>query len=217
MNPLAERVTPQAALQRGLAELALALPPAAVEKLLAYLELLAKWNRTYNLTAIRDPLQAVSLHLLDSLAVLRELRDRRGALADVGSGGGLPGIPLAIADPDRHVTLNDANQKKGAFLRQAVIELGLANADVHVGRAEQWHPAQRFAVVITRGFASLVDFLTACRHLVAPGGVLAAMKGAYPEAELAQIPAGCDCGDVRRLRVPLLDAERHLVLCRAGA
>ncbi len=216
MTPLAERVTPQAALQRGVAELALALPPGAVEKLLAYLELLAKWNRTYNLTAIRDPLQAVSLHLLDSLAVLRELRDRRGALADVGSGGGLPGIPLAIADPERHVTLNDANQKKGAFLRQAVIELKLANADVHVGRAERWHPAQRFAVVITRGFASLVDFIAACRHLVAPGGVLAAMKGAYPEAELAQVPAGCDCGDVRRLRVPLLDAERHLVLCRAG-
>ncbi len=208
-------MTPRAALQRGLGELALALPAGASEKLLAYLDLLAKWNRTYNLTAIRDPLQAVSLHLLDSLAVLRELRDRRGALADVGSGGGLPGIPLAIAEPERHVTLNDANQKKGAFLRQAVIELGLANADVHVGRAEQWRPAQRFAVVITRGFANLVDFLSACRHLAAPDGVLAAMKGAYPEAELAQIPAGCDCGDVRRLKVPLLDAERHLVLCRA--
>ncbi|HVP08613.1 MAG TPA: 16S rRNA (guanine(527)-N(7))-methyltransferase RsmG [Burkholderiales bacterium] len=210
-------MTPQAALQKGLAELALALPPGAVDKLLAYLELLAKWNRTYNLTAIRDPLQAVSLHLLDSLAVLGELRERRGALADVGSGGGLPGIPLAIADPERRVTLNDANQKKGAFLRQAVIELGLANADVHVGRAEQWRPAQRFAVVITRGFASLVDFLAACRHLVAPGGVLAAMKGAYPEAELAQVPSDCDCRDVRRLKVPLLDAERHLVLCRAGS
>ena len=208
-------MTPRAALQRGLSELALALPAGASEKLLAYLDLLAKWNRTYNLTAIRDPLQAVSLHLLDSLAVLRELRDRRGALADVGSGGGLPGIPLAIAEPERPVTLNDANQKKGAFLRQAVIELGLANADVHVGRAEQWRPAQRFAVVITRGFASLVDFLSACRHLVAPGGVLAAMKGAYPAAELAQVPAGCDCSDVRRLEVPLLDAERHLVLCRA--
>lgn len=217
MTPAAERRTPRAALQRGLAELALALPPAAVDKLLAYLELLAKWNKTYNLTAIRDPLQAVNLHVLDSLAVLRELADRRGALADVGSGGGLPGIPLAIAEPGRRVTLNDASEKKGAFLRQAVIELGLSNTDVHVGRAEQWRPAQRFAVVITRGFASLVDFLAACRHLAAPGGVLAAMKGAYPEAELAQIPADCDCGDVRRLKVPLLDAERHLVLCRAAA
>jgi 16S rRNA (guanine527-N7)-methyltransferase len=207
-------MTPRQALQRGLGELALVLPAGASEKLLAYLDLLAKWNRTYNLTAIRDPLQAVSLHLLDSLAVLRELREQRGALADVGSGGGLPGIPLAIAEPGRRVTLNDSSQKKGAFLRQAVIELGLANADVHVGRAERWHPAERFAVVITRGFASLVDFLSACRHLAAPGGVLAAMKGAYPADELAQVPAGCDCGDVRRLRVPLLDAERHLVLCR---
>ena len=209
-------MTPQAALQRGLSELALALPPGAVEQLQAYLELLAKWNKTYNLTAIRDPLQAVSLHVLDSLSVLRELSDKSGALADVGSGGGLPGIPLAIAEPSRRITLNDANEKKGAFLRQAVIELGLRNADVHIGRVEQWRPAQRFAVVISRGFASVVDFLSACRHLVAPGGVLAAMKGAHPLAELAQVPAGCDCADVRRLKVPLLDAERHLVLCRVS-
>jgi 16S rRNA (guanine527-N7)-methyltransferase len=213
-------MTPQAALQRGLGELALALPVGASEKLLAYLDLLAKWNKTYNLTAIRDPMQAVSHHLLDSLTVLtvlRELPANAGTLVDVGSGGGLPGIPLAIAEPARRVTLNDANEKKGAFLRQAVIELGLRNADVHVGRAETWHPAERFAVVITRGFASLVKFLAACRHLAAPAGVLAAMKGAYPEAELAEVPAGCDCSDVRRLKVPLLDAERHLVLCRAGA
>lgn len=217
MKPRGESTTPQAALQCGLAELALTLPPRAVEQLLAYLQLLAKWNKTYNLTAIRDPLQAVSLHLLDSLAVLRELSGRAGALADVGSGGGLPGIPLAIAEPERRVTLNDANEKKGAFLRQAVIELGLTNADVHIGRVEQWQPAQRFAVVISRGFASIVDFISACRHLVAPGGVLAAMKGAYPEAELAQVPPGCDCSDVRRLRVPLLAAERHLVFCRTGS
>ncbi len=210
-------MTPQEALQRGIRELDLTPPPDAVGRLLAYLELLAKWNKTYNLTAIRDPLQAVSLHVLDSLAVLRELSDRAGALADIGSGGGLPGIPIAIVEPARRVTLNDANAKKGAFLRQAVIELGLRNADVHIGRAEQWRPAERFGVVISRGFASLADFLAACRHLVAPAGVLAAMKGALPQAELAQIPADCDCHDVRRLRVPLLDAERHLVLCRVGA
>jgi 16S rRNA (guanine527-N7)-methyltransferase len=210
-------MTPREALHRGLGELALALPPGAADKLIAYLDLLAKWNKTYNLTAIRDPLQAVSHHLLDSLVVVRELSDRTGALADVGSGGGLPGIPIAIAEPARRVTLNDTNEKKGAFLRQAVIELGLRNADVHVGRVEDWRPQERFAVVISRGFASLLDFLSACRHLAAPAGVLAAMKGAYPEAELAQIPAGCDCRDVRRLKVPLLDAERHLVLCRAGA
>jgi 16S rRNA (guanine527-N7)-methyltransferase len=209
-------MTPQSALQRGVQELALALPGGAAEKLLAYLELLAKWNRSYNLTAVRDPLQAVSVHVLDSLAVLRELPQGGGALADIGSGGGLPGIPIAIAEPARPVTLNDANEKKAAFLRQAVIELGLPNASVHAGRAEAWRPAQRFAVVVSRGFASLADFLRACRHLVAPGGVLAAMKGAYPREELARIPADCDCHDVRRLAVPLLDAERHLVLCRAG-
>lgn len=206
-------MTPRAALDRGLGEMALALPAGALEKLLDYLELLAKWNRTYNLTAISDPLQAVSHHLLDSLAVLHELSGHAGPLADVGSGAGLPGIPLAIAEPGRRVTLNDANRKKGAFLRQAVIELGLSNAQVHVGRAEQWHPAERFVVVITRAFSNLADFIAACRHLAAPAGVLAAMKGAYPRDELAQLPAGCDCGDVRKLRVPLLDGERHLVLC----
>lgn len=210
-------MTPQAALHRGLGELALALPHGAAEKLIAYLELLAKWNKTYNLTAIRDPLRAVSHHLLDSLAVLRELSDRSGALADVGSGGGLPGIPLAIAEPARHVMLNDASEKKGAFLRQAIIELGLPNAAVHVGRVEDWHPAERFVVVISRGFASLADFVAACRHLAAPAGVLAAMKGAYPRQELAEVAASCDCSDVRPLKVPLLQAERHLVLCRSGA
>ncbi|HLX79428.1 MAG TPA: 16S rRNA (guanine(527)-N(7))-methyltransferase RsmG [Burkholderiales bacterium] len=209
-------MTPQAALKRGLGELALALPAGAPEKLLAYMDLLAKWNKTYNLTAIRDPLQVVSHHLLDSLAVLRDLPDRAGALADIGSGGGLPGIPIAIAEPGRRVTLNDANEKKGAFLRQAVIELGLVNAAVHVGRVEEWRPTDGFAVVISRGFASLVDFLSACRHLAAPSGVLAAMKGSYPRDELARVPADCDCHEVRRLRVPMLDAERHLVLCRAG-
>ena len=208
-------MTPRAALERGLGEMALALPEGAVDQLIAYLELLAKWNKTYNLTAIRDPLQAVSHHLLDSLSVLRELPG--GSVADIGSGGGLPGIPLAIAEPGRAVTLNDSSRKKGAFLRQAIIDLGLRNAAVHIGRAEQWRPAERFAVIISRGFSSLADFASACRHLAAPSGVLAAMKGVFPGAELSEPPAGCDCSDVRRLEVPLLGAERHLVLCRMGA
>jgi 16S rRNA (guanine527-N7)-methyltransferase len=154
----------------------------------------------------------ISHHLLDSLAVLPHLP--QGALADVGSGGGLPGIPLAIAEPTRRVTLNDASHKKAAFLQQAVIELQLANAEVHAGRVQAWRPAQKFACVIARGFAELAEFIATCRHLVAPGGVLAAMKGVFPAAELERVPAGADCRDVRRLRVPLLDAERHLVLCR---
>jgi len=201
-----------AALQRGLDELGLALPEGAQGKFLAYLELLAKWNKTYNLTAIRDPDKMISHHLLDSLAVLPHLP--AGLLADVGSGGGLPGIPLAIAQPARRVTLNDANHKKAAFLQQAVIELKLTNAQVHVGRVQAWRPTQRFACVITRGFAELADFISACRHLLAPGGVLAAMKGVFPRAELERVPAGAECRDVRRLQVPLLEAERHLVLCR---
>lgn len=208
-------MTPHSALRSGVEELRIALPAGGMEKLLAYLDLLAKWNRTYNLTAIRDPMQAVTHHLLDSLAVVPQLAAIRGDLADVGSGGGLPGIPIAIAEPERRVTLNDVSQKKGAFLRQAAIELGLGNLRVHVGRVEAWRPAERFAIVISRGFASLASFITACRHLVAPGGTLAAMKGAYPEAELAEAGADWDCSDVRRLRVPHLDAERHLVLCRA--
>lgn len=211
-------MTPQAALDRGLGELALTLPAGGQQKLLAYLELLAKWNRTYNLTAIRDPLKMVSHHLLDSLAVLPHLPvgKKSGPLADVGSGGGLPGIPIAIAEPQRRVSLNDASEKRGAFLRQVVIELELPNAEVYIGRVQSWRPLERFAVVITRGFAELAQFVAACRHLVAPGGVLAAMKGVHPRQEMARLPADCDCGEVRRLAVPLLEAERHLVLCRLG-
>ncbi|HET9733776.1 MAG TPA: 16S rRNA (guanine(527)-N(7))-methyltransferase RsmG [Burkholderiales bacterium] len=201
----------RAALRGGLETLGLPLPGDAQDKLLAYLELLAKWNQTYNLTAIRDPDKMISHHLLDSLAVLPHLPP--GTLADVGSGGGLPGIPLAIADPARRVTLNDASRKKAAFLQQAIIELRLANAEVHAGRVQGWRPAHKFACVIARGFAELAELIATCRHLIAPGGVLAAMKGVYPEAELERVPGGTDCRDVRRLRVPLLDAERHLVLC----
>jgi 16S rRNA (guanine527-N7)-methyltransferase len=208
-------MTPDTALGRGLAMLGWPLPEGADRKLIAYLELLAKWNKTYNLTAIRDPIKMVSHHLLDSLAVLPHLP--AGPLADVGSGAGLPGIPLAIAEPARRVTLNDTSQKKAAFLQQAVIELKLSNADVHAGRAQAWKPAQPFACVIARGFAELALFIDACRHLLRADGVLAAMKGAYPGEELSRLPADAECRDVRRLRVPLLAAERHLVLCRCAA
>jgi len=205
-------MTPRTALDHGLGELNLALPESARQRLIAYVELLAKWNKTFNLTAIRDPVQMVSLHLLDSLSVWRELPP--GRLADIGSGPGLPGIPIAIAEPERTIVLLEANQKKGSFLRQAVIELGLANSAVQIERAETWRPIERFAVVISRAFADLLDFIASCRHLVAEGGVLAAMKGVYPEDELARAGSDCDCSDVRRVVVPLLNAERHLVLCR---
>jgi 16S rRNA (guanine527-N7)-methyltransferase len=204
-------MTPQAALDRGLGELQLALAPEARDRLLDYMKLLVKWNRTYNLTAIRDPLAMVGHHLLDSLVVAPNLPLPANArLADAGSGAGLPGIPLAIARPDWRVALAEASQKKAAFLRQAAIELGLQNVEVHEGRVETWRPQPLFDAVISRAFAALTDFVAACRHLLAPSGVLAAMTGAAP-ATLAP-----DCKLIR-LHVPLLDAQRHLVLCPASS
>jgi 16S rRNA (guanine527-N7)-methyltransferase len=201
-------MTPLAALDRGLGEMALALPAGARERLLDYVALLAKWNRTYNLTAIRDPLAMVVHHLLDSLSVLPHLplAADRARLADAGSGAGLPGIPLAIARPRWHVALAESSRKKAAFLRQAAIELALDNVEVHEGRVEAWRPQPLFDLVISRAFAALAEFIAACRHLVAPGGTLAAMRGAAPDV----LDQGCSLVE---LRVPLLNAQRHLVLC----
>ena len=209
-------MTPGAALDRGLGELRLELSPAARERLLDYVALLVKWNRTYNLTAIRDPLAMVTHHLLDSLSVLPHLQGylprlpARARLADAGSGAGLPGVPIAIARPGWQITLAESSQKKAAFLRQAAIELALANVEVHEGRVEAWRPQPLFDLVISRAFAALADFIDACRHLVVPGGTLAAMKGERPK-DLQK-----DCS-VIPLHVPLLDAQRHLVLCPASS
>jgi 16S rRNA (guanine527-N7)-methyltransferase len=205
-------MTAAATLAKGLEGLGIALPEEASGKLLAYVDLLLKWNRTYNLTAIREPERMVSHHLIDSLAVLPHLP--QGSLVDVGSGGGLPGIPIAIAQPQRQLTLNDSNHKKGAFLQQAAIELGLANVDVHIGRAEAWRPIQLFDGAISRAFAELIDFISACGHLVRPGGFFAAMKGLHPHEEIARVPLGMRCDSVVKLTVPLVEGDRHLVLCR---
>ena len=203
-------MTPDTALDRGLGEMGLALPAGARERLLDYVALLVKWNRTYNLTAVREPLAMVGHHLLDSLAVLPHLplAAERARLADAGSGAGLPGIPLAIARPRWRIALAESNQKKAAFLRQATIELALDNVEVHEGRVEAWRPQPLFDLVISRAFAALAEFIAACRHLVAPGGTLAAMRGVAPPALSA------DCSLIP-LHVPLLDAQRHLVLCPA--
>jgi len=208
-------MTPQDVLARGCDALALDLSAEARARLLDYLALMRKWNRSYNLTAIREPATMVTHHLLDSLVVVPHLDRPHAALriADIGSGAGLPGIPFALARPKWRVTLNDRSSKKAAFLRQAKIELALTNVDVHEGQAQSWHPREPFDCVISRAFAALDDFVASCRHLVAPGGRLAAMKGARPDAADAS-PTNIDCSDVRRLQVPLLDAERHLVLCR---
>jgi len=208
-------MTPAATLARGLDDLGLTLAEDASRKLLAYLALLAKWNRTYNLTAIREPERMVSHHLIDSLSVLPHLPP--GTLVDVGAGGGLPGIPIAIAQPERRVTLNDSNHKKGAFMQQAAIELGLANVEVYTGRAEDWHPAERFDGAISRAFAELADFIAASRHLVKPAGFFAAMKGLYPHDEIAKVPGDINCAEPIKLNVPLIDGDRHLVICRLEA
>lgn len=193
-------------LDEGIRQLGLALPPGAEEKLGGYLALLGKWNRVYNLTAIRDADQMVTHHLLDSLAVLPHLGATR-TLVDVGSGGGLPGLTLAICRPDLQVTSVEASQKKAAFQQQAKIELGLANVSIHCGRIEAITGA--FDVAISRAFAELADFVRLTGHL---SRRLLAMKGAYPQAELERLPPGWRHTDTVKLDVPGLDAERHLIV-----
>lgn len=203
-------------LQQGLAQMGIALPSAAQEKLLAYAALLYKWNKTFSLTAMREEEKAVSHHLLDSLAILPFVAG--GNLLDVGSGGGMPGIPLAIACPELQVTLLDSNSKKTAFLRQAAIELGLSNVAVHCGRVEQYDPAIRFAAITSRAFAELADFVSLSGHLLADGGSWLGMKGVWPEGEIARLPSAVRVECVHRLAVPGVDGERHLVVMRrAGA
>ena len=204
-----------ALLRQGIADLGLALPQSATGRLLDYLALLAKWNRVYNLTAIREETKWISLHLLDSLVVVPHLPP--GRIVDVGSGAGLPGIPIALACPDRQVTLLDSNQKKGAFLTQASTELALANVKVVIERAESYYPDTAYEVVISRAFSSIADFIRIAGHLCRSGGVLAAMKGARPDAEIAQLPEAWKAETIIPLHVPQLDAERHLVMLRPCA
>ena len=203
----------------GLAQLdalgGMPLPRGARDKLAAYLDLLAKWNRTYNLTAIREVERMITHHLLDSLAVLPHLRESgaRGlSLLDVGSGGGVPAIPLAIARPAWRVVALDSSHKKGAFLPQAVIELALPNVEAVVARVEEYRPAAPFDVVISRAFSDLATFAEAgARHLAA-GGRLVAMKGVHPDEEIAQLPSAFRVAAAPALAVPGIDAERHLIV-----
>lgn len=209
MRPLAP------ALSAGLEVMGLSLPPLAQARLLEYVALLQKWNRVYNLTAVREPELVLTHHLLDSLTILSHITGRR--IVDVGCGAGLPGIPLALADPNLEVTLLDSNQKKAAFLRQAALELGLKNVQVVCNRAEAWVPEAPFDAVVSRAFSSLAEFVRLARHLCAADGKLLAMKGACPEAEILMLPPGAVVARVVPLKVPGLDAERHLVvLDRAG-
>ena len=199
-----------AKLAEGVAELGLALPAPAQQRLLDYLVLLAKWNRIYNLTAVRETSRMVSQHLLDCLAAAPHVT--ADTVLDVGSGAGLPGIPLAVAAPRTHVTLLESNQKKSAFLQQAKLELKLDNVAVATERVETWRPGRTFEVVISRAFSDLAEFVNLAGRHVAPGGKLAAMKGIYPHEELAQLPAGWTLASAVPLDVPGLRARRHLLL-----
>jgi 16S rRNA (guanine527-N7)-methyltransferase len=199
-----------AALAAGIDALGLQLHAFQRQQLLTYIELLAKWNEVYNLTAIREEREMLSHHLLDSLALVPHVEGRH--FLDVGSGAGFPGIPVAIARSECDVTLLDSSQKKAAFLQQAVIELELANATVCSARVETWHPDRRFDVIASRAFSSLADFVRNSQHLLAAHGVFAAMKGAYPDTELAHLPNDYQVRSVKRLTVPGLTGERHLVL-----
>lgn len=201
--------TLQQQIRHGCSSLSLELDTSAIKKLAAYVELLGKWNRVYNLTAVRDPQQMVLRHVLDSLVVIPFLT--YGHLLDVGTGAGLPGLPIAIARPDLTVIMLDSSDKKIRFVRQAVAELQLDNSDVVHARMQEYRPAQPFDMVISRAVATLDDLYQDTRHLLKPGGRMLFMKGAVPEQELQALPQGGASVQVEKLTVPGLEEQRHLL------
>lgn len=201
-------MTQAALLTAGIAEMDLDVSPEAQQKLLQYLSLLNKWNKVYNLTAVRDPLEMVTLHLLDSLSVLPHIQTRN--LLDVGSGGGLPGIALAICLPNLQVTTIDTVQKKAIFMRQAKGELGLNNLAVVHARVENYQPSEKFEAIISRAFSETSLFVKITQHLLADNGQWLAMKGLAPHKELKTLELKSN--KIIPLKVAGLDAERHLVI-----
>ena len=197
-------------LRTGIAGLELDLSEAQVEKLLDYLALLNKWNAVYNLTSVRDPLQMVTLHLLDTLAAVAAFKDAKNVL-DVGAGGGLPGMVLAISRPDMKVSMIDTVHKKTAFLNQVKAELELTNVTVYTKRVEQLEVKTRFDVITSRAFADLSDFVNWSHHVLAEGGQFIALKGVAPPDERERLPADWKVTELRAIQVPGLNAERHLV------
>ena len=199
-------------LQAGLQQMGLKLTTAQQLLLLEYVALLKKWNSTYNLTALRDEHKMISHHILDSLSLLDYIKEAK-TLMDVGSGGGMPGIPTAICRPDLQITLLDSNTKKTTFLQQVVIELGLSNVTVASGRVEAMHD-KNVDVVTSRAFAELADFISLTKHLLNENGYWAAMKGVYPYEELEHVPASVVVEKVEKIEIPMLQGERHMVIMR---
>ena len=200
-------------LDDGLANLSFDLDAPKREQLLQYVALLNKWNKVYNLTAVREPERMIGLHILDSLSTLPYL-GACSKIIDVGTGGGLPGIPLAVANPHLHVTMLDSVAKKTAFVRQAISELGLKNANVVTGRVENYLPTTKFDRVISRAFAELKDFVDGAGHLCADSGAMLAMKGVYPHDEIGRLPAGFVAEEIIVLNVPGVEGQRHLVVIK---
>mgnify|MGYP000924420393 CR=1 FL=1 len=196
-------------LDDALNEMNIGLEAAQKACLLQYLALIGKWNRTYNLTAIHEPERMLTHHLLDSLAILPMVENT--PLLDVGSGAGLPGIVLAIARPDLSVTLLDSSQKRCGFMQQVLIELRIGNARVVHARAEDFQPESKFGQIVSRAFSDLSEFVRVSRHLLEAGGVWLAMKGLFPNEEIAQLKGARVSRDVK-LHIPGLDAERHLII-----
>ncbi len=180
------------------------------DQLLAYLELLISWNKAYNLTAIRDPAQMIALHLLDSLTVLPHVTGEH--LIDVGTGAGLPGIPLAIMYPDKQFTLLDSNGKKTRFLFQVRCHLGLTNVTEIQSRVEQHQPRECYDAVLSRAFTSIADMVDKCHHLLAAQGVFLAMKGKFPQSELSEVAKDYKVETSHTLQVPGVEGERHLIV-----
>ncbi|CAN7652739.1 16S rRNA (guanine(527)-N(7))-methyltransferase RsmG [Massilia sp. LjRoot122] len=204
----------------GISEMKLAvhldLTPAQQEKLLDYLALMNKWNSVYNLTSLRDPMQMVTHHLLDSLAAVPAFAQARNVL-DVGAGGGLPGIVLAISRPDMKVSMIDTVHKKTAFLKQVKAELELSNVSVYTMKVQELEVSDKFDVITSRAFADLSDFLEWSGHLLAEGGKFIALKGTAPAEEQERVPAEWKVTGLQPLQVPRLGAERHLVFVERSA
>lgn len=208
-----DRVALGIVLREGAVKLGLTLSDAQHDKLLDYLALLLKWNAVYNLTSVRDPRQMVTQHLLDAMAALTAFATAQRVL-DVGSGGGLPGVVLAIWAPLMQVHMIDTVHKKTAFLTQVKAELGLANVNVHTGRVEQLEVKQKFDVITSRAFADLADFVNWSGHLLEEGGQMIALKGQAPTEEIARLPAGWQMQKLEPISVPGMDAQRHLVFIK---
>ena len=211
------KASPRDLLETGLAQMGLALDQAAQDDLLRFVALLDKWNKIYNLTAVREPERMVGLHILDSLSVLSQIGAAKRVL-DVGTGGGLPGIPLAIVlrtiTPGAKITMLDTITKKTTFVRQVISELKLTNAEIVTERVEKYQPQQEFDMVISRAFAELKDFVEGAGHLCGDYGKMLAMKGVHPFDEIARLPSNVVVEKVIPLNVPQVDGQRHLVVIK---